>query len=1106
MLASMSKIDPHVDTPLMDWSQLDVSGPLPTGTVTLLLADVEGSTRLWETQPKEMTAAIARLNQTVSEIIAEHDGVRPVEQGEGDSFVAAFARASDAVAAALEMQRAPLAPIRLRIGVHTGEIQLRDEGNYAGPTINRTARLRDLGHGGQTLMSGITEDLVADRLPADTWLTDLGTHPLRDLPRPERVAQLCHPDLINEFAPLRVSKPPVSQHLPMQLTNFIGRQAELSQARELLSENRLVTLTGAGGVGKTRLAIQIAGQLAHEFSGGTWYVDLAPITDAELVPTTAARAFGLPDQPGRSTMDTLTRFIADRQILVILDNCEHLLDASAALAAALLKACPGLTFLATSREPIGVAGEVSWRLPSLSLTDEAIELFTDRARHTRHEFAVTDDNVATVGEICTRLDGLPLAIELAAARVRALSLTEILDTLHDRFRLLTGGARTAVRRQQTLRASVDWSHALLSEAERTLFRRLAAFLGGFGLDAAQAVTGGGDMPRYQVMDLLTLLVDKSLVVADETRGRTRYRLLETVRQYAAEKLGESGEADDVRTRHRDHYTSMAALLDGPAGNDYGQRVEQTETEIDNMRAAFAWSRENGDAERALALASSLSPLWQPRPAEGVAWLDMVLDEANAHHLDVAPAVRARALADRVLLAANIGWYSELPGQADEALTIARQLDNPALLARALAASGLIGFHSPTAQGYRAEAISIARKLGDRLRLSHILSIETLVASFTGDVIAKRAAAQEGCDLAESIGYRAGFVRCRWYLGLAQLAQGDCAGAVEHFRTAGAAAEAGHYANFQKYTLAFQGVALAWQGDVAGARAAANEALEGDVELGSLNAGLANTALGMAALAAGDAATARNATDEACLHATGAPPGMTALSRAFSAQAALADGDLVAARRAADQAITTAAGWYSMWASITRARVALAQDEPDLAERDAHDALACAAELGAQLGVADILECLAVLATDGRSHREAARLFGAARAIRQRTGAVRFKVWDADYEASVAAVRNAMGQKDFDSAWAEGAALSSEEAIAYAQRGRGQRKRPTSGWASLTPAELDVVGLVSEGLANNDIAARLFISPRTVQTHLTHVYTKLGLTSRVQLVQEAARHA
>jgi predicted ATPase len=264
-----------------------------------------------------------------------------------------------------------------------------------------------------------------------------------------------------------------------------------------------------------------------------------------------ARALGLPDQPGRSTMDTLLRFVRDRQMLVVLDNCEHLLDASAELVVAVLSGAAQLTVLATSREAIGVAGEVSWRVPSLSLTDEAIELFTDRARHARPSFAVSDDNAATVSEICARLDGVPLAIELAAARVRALSLAEILEGLHDRFRLLTGGARTAGRRQQTLRASVDWSHALLTEPERVLFGRLAVFLGGFDLDAAQAVAAGGDVARYQVLDQLTLLVDKSLVVADDTGGRTRYRLLETVRQYALEKLGESGEADAVRTRHRD---------------------------------------------------------------------------------------------------------------------------------------------------------------------------------------------------------------------------------------------------------------------------------------------------------------------------------------------------------------------------------------------------------------------------------------------------------------------------------------------------------------------------------------------------------------------------
>ena len=322
--------------------------------------------------------------------------------------------------------------------------------------------------------------------------------------------------------------------------------------------NRLVTLTGAGGVGKTRLAIQVAGQVAGEFGGGVWYVDLAPITDPAVVPIAVARAFGLPDQPGRSTMDTITRFVADRQMLVVLDNCEHLLDASTELVVALLGAAPGLTLLATSREAIGVAGEVGWRVPSLSLADDAIELFADRARHARPDFAVSDDNVATVTEICRRLDGVPLAIELAAARVRALSLAEILDSLHDRFRLLTGGARTAVRRQQTLRASVDWSHALLTEPERVLFRRLAVFMGGFDLEAAQAVAGGGEVERYQVLDQLSLLVDKSLVVAEDSGDRTRYRLLETVRQYALEKLGESGEADAVRSRHRDHYTALAA--------------------------------------------------------------------------------------------------------------------------------------------------------------------------------------------------------------------------------------------------------------------------------------------------------------------------------------------------------------------------------------------------------------------------------------------------------------------------------------------------------------------------------------------------------------------
>jgi predicted ATPase/class 3 adenylate cyclase/DNA-binding CsgD family transcriptional regulator len=1107
MLVSMSDIEPCADGPLVDWSDLGVSGLLPTGTVTLLLADVEGSTRLWETQPDEMSAAVARLNRAVSDLITAHGGVRPVEQGEGDSFVAAFARASDAVAAALEIQRAPLAPIRLRIGVHTGEVQVRDEGNYAGPTINRTARLRDLGHGGQTLLSGVTEALVLDRLPEDAWLTDLGTHPLRDLPRPERVVQLCHPDLVDEFPPLRTLKAFAATNLPVQLTSFVGRDTELTQLRELLAQNRLVTLSGAGGAGKTRLAIQVAAQLTGEFGDGVWWVDLAPITDPELVPLTVARALGLPDQPGRSTMDTLLRFVRDRQMLVVLDNCEHLLDASAELVVALLGAAAGLTLLATSREAMGVAGEVSWRVPSLSLADEAIELFTDRARRARPDFTLTDGNAAAVGEICARLDGVPLAIELAAARVRALSLLEIVDSLHDRFRLLTGGARTAVRRQQTLRASVDWSHALLTEPERVLLRRLAVFLGGFDFDAARAVAGGGDVQRFQVLDQLTLLVDKSLVVADNSSGRTRYRLLETVRQYAAEKLGESSEADAVRARHRDHYTALAALLDTPAGSDYEERIEQANIEIDNLRAAFTWSNENSDIELAMRLASSLWPLWFGLGIrEGLAWFNTAMPDDTTQHAEVAPSVWARALADQGLLDSWVGGAASLD-QAQKALAIARDIDDPAVLARVLTACCLIAvFITPeVARLYFAEAIGLARALDDRWRLSELLSWQALGAALVaGDPIVGRAAAEEGRDLAESIGDRGHSRLCRFSLGFAQLCHGDLAGAVARFGGVAAEAEAAHDEVRRVHSLALQGAALAWQGEAGAARAVADVAVESAAELAAISAGLAYSSLAAAALADGDAATARQACEAGCQYVS-ALLAAAAMLGTYSAQAALAYGDLTAARRWADEAVSTTTGSWLMLALTTRTRVAIAQGEPEQAEHDAHHALAVAASMQAYLGVSDTLECLGTLAGAASSHREAARLFGAAEAIRQRMGMVRFKVWDADYEAAVAALRDAMGENDFESAWAEGAALSTEEAIAYAQRGRGQRKRPTSGWQALTPTELDVVRLVSEGLANNDIATRLFVSPRTVQTHLTHVYSKLGLTSRVQLVQESARH-
>jgi predicted ATPase/class 3 adenylate cyclase/DNA-binding CsgD family transcriptional regulator len=1105
MLVNMTETDPLVGAPSVNWSEFGVS-ELPTGTVTLLLADVEGSTRLWETQPEEMTAAVARLDLMLTDLLAAHGGVRPVEQGEGDSFVVAFARATEATACALELQRAPLAPIRLRIGLHTGEVQLRDAGNYVGATINRTARLRDLAHGGQTVLSGTTEDLVVDTLPADAWLTDLGRYELRGVTRPERVVQLCHPDIRNDFPPLRTSKTVAAERLPVQLTSFIGRGAEIDDVRHTLVANRLVTLTGAGGVGKTRLAIQVAGQTAGDFGDGVRCVDLAPIADPGLVPVAMTEALGLADQPGRSTTDTLTLFVGDRRMLVLLDNCEHLLDAVAELATALLSACPGLTLLATSREPIGVAGEVTWRVPSLSLDDEAVELFVDRARRARSDFTMTDDDIPAVRDICRRLDGMPLAIELAAARVRALSLDEMVGSLHDRFRLLTGGRRTAVRRQQTLRASVDWSHALLTEPERVLFRRLAPFMGGFDLAAARAVAAESEVERYQVLDQLALLVDKSLVLADNTGGRTRYRLLETVRQYALEKLGESGEADTVRARHRDYYTAQAARLDAPAATGHQQRVEQVEAEIDNLRAAFAWSRENSDVELALQLASSLQPLWltRGRLREGLSWLDEALADRDTADREVAPTVLARTLADAALLD---GWAGvpERREQAAESLAIARQLDDPSLLVRALTACfGTAAFNPQEAATYFAEAIELARALSDRWRLSQLLGFQAYAAMIGGDPISP-SAAEEGRDLADSIGDWFASAQCRlWGIAGGRAVLGDLPGADTELRELIVDADAAGDLLCRFNALITQSFVLGWQGKPAAAVAAAETAIASAAELGVVIEGLGHLTLAAAHLSAGDVTVAMDSFMQAYRRIPDA--GFTATNTLWRAETELAAGDVGAARVWADQAVSATTGFFRMMALTARARVALAEGDAQAAERDVYDALACAADSGAQLGVPGTFDVLARLAAQAESYPEAARLVGAAEAVRLRTGEVPYEIYRADHTALVATLQDAMGQNDFDAARVEGAALSTQEAIAYAQRGRGERKRPSTGWASLTPAELDVVRLVSEGLGNKDIATRLFISPRTVETHLTHVYTKLGLASRVQLAQEAARHA
>jgi DNA-binding CsgD family transcriptional regulator len=596
-------------------------------------------------------------------------------------------------------------------------------------------------------------------------------------------------------------------------------------------------------------------------------------------------------------------------------------------------------------------------------------------------------------------------------------------------------------------------------------------------------------------------------VAESASGRTRYRLLETVRQYAQEKLGESGEADAVRARHRDHYTAMATRLDTPTPAGHEDLLERTVIEIDNLRAAFAWSHENQEIELALQLVCCLQPLWlmRGRIQEGLAWFNAVLAGKQTPHPEVAPASRVRALADKAVLDA---WAVTTYGteQADEALAMARELDDPVLVARALTSRiGAAAFNAEAARPYIAEAIDLARALGDRWRLSQVLGWQAYTAILAGDPITAKIAGEEGYVLADATGDRFISRMCRyWGLGTARFQQGDLAEAIAQFRELLAEADASRdviHGFLGRIGLAH---GLAATGEIDEARVFAGAAIEAAPELGPFLEPWAYAPMAVAALAAGDLSAAADAR-EAVWQRISAQPEIGIANVNPMAELSLARGDLISARRWADDAVSTMKGWHLAKALISRARVAIAQGEAERAESDVHAALTVAAEIGAFFGLPDALECLGRLAGEASRPREAARLFGAADAIRRRTGEVRFKIYDPQYETSIAASRDEMGDDDFHAAWSEGAALSTEEAIAYAQRGRGERKRPSSGWASLTPTELDVVRLVTQGLGNKEIAARLFVSHRTVQTHLTHVYTKLGLTSRVQLAQEASRH-
>lgn len=609
---------------------------LPAGTVTFLFTDIEGSTRLLERLGTTYDGALEQHHHLLATAIEEAGG--HLVATEGDAVFAAFERVGQALDAALRAQRAlhlhpwpPEGRIRVRMGIHTGEARLGPTG-YIGLPVNQAARTSAAAHGGQVLVSATSRLLAEDQLPDGVWLQDMGDHRLKDISDRQRLFQLCHADLPDDFPVLRTLDA-TPNNLRAHLTSFIGRIDEMASLKRTVDDSRLVTLTGAGGCGKTRIAQEFAGERLNEFPDGVFLVELGAITEGPLAVDAVAATLGVrEDAAASSTNDVLAAiesFVRDKRLLLLLDNCEHLVEVCAEVADRLLAAAPDLRIVATSREPLGVTGESVFRIGSLSIEDDAVRLFVDRASTADPAFSPTESDEAVIVEICRRLDGIPLAVELAAAKVRILAPDQIAARLDDMFRLLTGGSRTALPRQQTLQAAVDWSYDLLDDEERAVLRRMAAFAGDCALEAAEAVCAGEPVADVAVLDVLGQLVDKSLVNVERSPV-ARYRLLEPIRQYAVPKLVEAGEAQLARHAHLAHYARLVVGASaGLATAAEAHWAAALDIEHDNIQAALQWSVAEGDPGLGVLMAGRLTPYWALRGqlTEGIDWLTRTLEAA-----------------------------------------------------------------------------------------------------------------------------------------------------------------------------------------------------------------------------------------------------------------------------------------------------------------------------------------------------------------------------------------------------------------------------------------------------------------------------------------------
>jgi predicted ATPase len=711
----------------------------------------------------------------------------------GDEFCAVFFTAPDAIVAALDAQRAMLSEdfsrvdgLRVRMALHTGAADERS-GDYFGPAVNRVARLLAIGHGGQVLVSGISADLLQGEMPPQSSLRDLGAHRLKDLARPEQVYQLVAPDLPETFPTLR-SLDELPNNLPPQLTSFVGREHEMTEIKALIAQHRLVTLVGTGGAGKTRCAVQIGADMLDGSGDGVWLAELAPISDPSLVVNVIAQALNVQQSGKHPLLETVLAYLKRKRLLLIIDNCEHVIGEARNVVAAILRGCPDVHILATSREGLNVAGEQVYRMPSLAApsigqartADDvrgygAVQLFVDRALLADTRFACTDESAPYVAEICRRLDGIPLAIELAAARVKVLSPQQLAQKLDERFRVLTGGDRSALPRQQTMRALIDWSYDLLSEDERRLFRTLAIFAGGFTLDTATGVCSSDAMDELAVLDGLTSLVDKSLVHAEAAGSGTRYRLLESTRQYAREKLTQSGEDQAAGRAHAATFLALAEQLD----RDYETTPDrawlaQIEPEMENFRAALVWAfGSRGEARLGQQLVGVLRGPWNAlAPAEGRRWVQVAQERA-----DIATPADITAALDlaEASLAANLTQYKASLAAAERAITRYRELADPRRAAQAEqnAGSALIML-GRTAEGEALlqQALTKFRALGARKASSFVLATLAAARQFVGDVIAARERFSEALSAARGAGAERNEAQIAGNLAEAEFRAGD----------------------------------------------------------------------------------------------------------------------------------------------------------------------------------------------------------------------------------------------------------------------------------------------------------------------------------------------